>query len=147
MSEITTPESTPNQQITNVDTSIIFLRDNTYLSGSFTNGTGGQLVIPAGQLMGRIAANEELAILESAAVDGSQFPVGILTQELTIEDTITAQINVGVEGEVAKEKVVFDGGDGFDTIVDGRILLDRIGSDTVGIKLVAGTELTGLDNQ
>jgi hypothetical protein len=34
-----------------------------------------------------------------------------------------------------------------DTVISARTIRDRIGADTVGIKLVGETELTGYDNQ
>jgi hypothetical protein len=33
------------------------------------------------------------------------------------------------------------------TIIDGRLLRDRIGADTVGVRLVTTDELSGHDNE
>ena len=83
----------------------------------------------------------------SGAGDGSQIPVGVLTQTITVEAGETASIYVCTGGEVAEEKVILDTGDTLETVIDGRQLRDRIASDTVGIVLVAGTEMTQVDNQ
>lgn len=143
----TNVESTANQSITNYDNSFIFLRDNKYEGGEYTNDTYDDEVLSAGQLMGRVAATGALVVLKSAAGDGSELPVGILTQDTDVATGDTVNINICVGGEVAEEKVLFDGTDTLDTIIDGRQLRDRIAADTVSIKLVASEELTGLDNQ
>lgn len=144
---VNTVESTQNQQITNYDNSFIFLRDNKYEGGSFENATGADLTLAPGTLMGRVAATGLLVVLKSGATDGSQYPVGVLTQETEVLDTETVDIKVCVAGEIQKESVVFDGTDDYDTVVEDRTLLDRIGADTVGIKVIAGTEMTAFDNQ
>jgi hypothetical protein len=51
-----------------------------------------------------------------------------------------------VAGDVAQEKLIFQGSDTLATVVSSRTLNDRIGADTVGVKLVSGTELTEYDN-
>jgi hypothetical protein len=146
MSEVTTTTNTNNQLTNNYDYSKIFLFGNQYENGSIENATGAAVTIPAGTLMGRIGATQLLTPLASAAVDGSQFPVGVLAQTVIIPATTTLEISIGISGDVAEEKIIFDGTDDLDTLVSARSLRDRIASDTMGIKLVASTELTGFDN-
>lgn len=132
--------------ITNYDTSIIFLRDNKYEGAQYT-AVGGDKVLLAGMVMGRVTATGQLLQCKSAASDGSVVPVGILTKDITVLDTIVADVNICTGGEVAEEKVVMDGSDTLDTIYSARRLRDRIAGDTVGIVLVPGIENTINDNQ
>lgn len=146
MSGTTTTLNTNSQLNIDRETSIIFLWDNRYDSETYENTTGGELTLPAGTVMGRIAASGKLLPLKSAAIDGSQYPVGILTEAHTVADTVEVTVSICVSGDVAQEKLVFDGSDTTATIIDGRQLGDRIGSDTVGINLVPSTDLTAYDN-
>ena len=97
--------------------------------------------------MGRITASLKLVPVASAAVDGSQFPVGVLkTQVSDLADATDATVNVCISGDVVESKVILDGADTMDTIIDARPIKDRIAADTMGIKLVDSFELTGVDN-
>ena len=125
----------------------IFLGCNRYDSADYTNGTGAEVTLPAGTLLGRVNASGEVLPLASAATDGSEYPCGILSQAVTVANGATVNVTFAVEGDIAESKVVFDGTDDFDTVVDGRILRDRIAADTVGINLVTATSMTGYDNQ
>lgn len=138
--------NTNSQLNINRDTAKVFLDCNRYENEVYENTTGGDVTLTKGQVMGRIAATGKLLPLKSAAVDGSQYPVGIVTETVTVATTVEINVSICVEGDVAKEQVVFDGADTFATIVDGRQLGDRIASDTVGIKLVETTDLTNYDN-
>lgn len=146
MSEVTTTTNTNNQLTNNYDYSKIFLFDNRYENGVISNGGGSDITLNAGTLIGRIAANQELAACASGATDGSQFPIGVLAQTVIVPAGGSINASFGVAGEVAEEKIIFDGSDTFDTLVDGRSLRDRIASDSVGIKLVSSVENTGFDN-
>lgn len=142
MSTATTVLNNGVELFTNFDTSKIFLAENKWIKGSFTAGAAN--AVP-GLVVGRIAATGVLVPMTSGASDGSQFPVGILNADVLA--TVTADVNVCVGGEVALEKVVLTGSDTLETIVSLKRIKDRIAGDTVGIVLVAGTELTGYDNQ
>lgn len=147
MSNQTVSLNTGNQAIIKTDTAKIFLWNNRYESADYTNGGGAPVVLPKGTVMGRINATGKVAPLTSAAVDGSQFPCGILNEDWTVAAGATQNVSFCVAGDVAEEKVILQGADTLATVVTGRTLRDRIASDTVGIKLVAGTELTGYDNE
>lgn len=147
MSEVTTNVNTNNMLSNNYDYSKIFLFGNKYTTGtSATNVSGSDVTLNAGQVMGRIAATGVLVPMTSGAVDGSQFPVGILAETIIIPDTQSVELPICIVGEVAEEKIIFDGADTFDTIVDLKTYRDRIASDTAGIVIVPGTELTKHDN-
>lgn len=136
------------QAITNYDTSKIFLWNNRYDTFEYENSTGAEVTLEAGTVMGRISTSGKVVPLDSGASDGSQFPIGVLNSKWTVADGETVNVSLCVSGDVASDKLVFtDEYDDLDTVVSDRRLRDRIGSDTVGIKLVSGTELTGYDNE
>lgn len=147
MSTISTVLNTGQQAITNVDTSKIFIWGNRFDKAEYTNSTYDAVTLPAGTLLGRNSSTLEVKPLTSGASDGSQFPVGILNETHTVEAGDTATLAYCVAGDVAKEKVLLQGSDDLDTVVSSKTIGDRIGSDTVGVKLVATDELTGFDNQ
>ena len=138
---------TPNQIQVNTDTSKIFVWQPRSEVGDYTNNSGGDLDLKAGTLMGRISATNLLIPLVGAAVDGSQYPVGVLMHDITVLDTESAKLTICVSGDVVEEQLIIDAGDDLDTtVIGGRTLRDRIGGDTVGIKLVSTDELTDFDN-
>ena len=136
-----------SQAIINYSTDKLLLRDNKFIDATYTNSTGSDVVITVGQLFGRIAATGLIVPLTSAATDGSQYPLGLAMKNVTVPDTESISLRLVVGGEVAKELISFDGTDDFDTDVEDKTLGDRIMSDTLGLLPVAGTELTGTDNQ
>jgi hypothetical protein len=147
MSEVTEVLNNGQQAIFNFDTSKIFIRENRYFSGNITNGGLTPLVLTPGMLLGRISATQLMKVLASASVDGSQFPVGICAQNLTIAPAATASVTFCIGGDVAEEKVILDGADTLATLIDDRSIRDRIAGDTLGIKLVPTDQLTAFDNQ
>lgn len=137
-----------NQAIINYDLGKIFVWNNRYDSGtSEENETYDDITHPAGTLLGRVSATGEIKPLASGASDGSQYPVGVLAQETVVPAGDTATMVYCVSGDVVESKVILDGSDEMDTVISGRTIKDRIGADTVGIKLVASTELAGTDNE
>ena len=114
--------------------------------GNYDYNSGGDLELKAGTLMGRISATNILLPLVSTAIDGSKFPVGVLMHDVSVLSLGTAKLTFAVSGDVAEEKLILGGADTLATVIDARTLRDRIGSDTVGIKLVSADELTEYDN-
>lgn len=136
------------QRTTNYNTAKIFVFDNRYTTGTYTNDTYDEVTLAAGTIMGRHAASDELKPLDASASDGTQFPVGILKEETVVADGDVVTLTICVSGDVEESLLTFPtSGDDMNTVVSSKTLRDRIGSDTVGIKLVAGTENTILDNQ
>jgi len=133
--------------ITNYDNSKIFIMSNTWLTGSYNNDTYDPIDLPIGTLMGRIATSGLLVPLESAATDGSQYPVGVLATNYTVADGDTVNVTICTGGEVSETGIVFQGSDDFDTVVSDRTLRDRIAADTVGIVLRLISENSIYDNQ
>ncbi len=147
MSTATNVNQTDSQLHVDYDVAKIFLGCNRYDASEYTNGTGSEVTLKAGTLLGRISASGKLLPLASGATDDSSIPVGVLSHTVTVANKATVNLTFCVEGDVAEEKVIFQGSDDYDTVVSGRTLRDRIGADTVGINLVATTENTTFDNQ
>lgn len=146
MSEVTVRSGEGNNQLTaDYDYAKIFIGSNFFKPGPTITASGADVVIAAGQVIGKNTSSL-FDVLKSASVDGSQYPSGIAARDYIIPDGESIEISICVSGEVAKEKVVFDGSDDFDTVVDGRILEERIQADTAGIILVETCENTIFDN-
>lgn len=136
-----------NSAIINTDLSKIFIGSNRYDSFDYNNDTYDPVTLYAGRLMGRNSTTGLLQVCDADATDGSQYPIGILAGDYTIQDGATNSLAICVEGDVVTGKVTFTGVQTMDTVVDSRRLRDRIGADTVGIKLVDTTDHTYYDNQ
>jgi len=147
MSTQTIVNNTGNQAHVDFDVSKVFIFGNEYQSFDFENTTGSELVLATGTLVGRVTATNNLEILKSAAVDGSQFPVGILLSCPTLAIGETRKVSVCIKGNVAEEKVILEGADTLETMITGRSIRDRIAGDTAGIMLRVTDELTDFDNQ
>lgn len=136
------------QAITNYDLSKIFVWDNRYDNFTLVNSEYDPMTILAGTVMGRIAGTGKLFPCTAEATDGSQYPIGILAVDVVVNDGASVILPVCVSGDVVKDKIIFfDASDTFDSVISGKTFYDRIGSDSVGIKIVNSTELTGYDNQ
>lgn len=129
------------------DTSKLLLWGNRFESAYITNAGGEDVTLPAGLVMGRITANGRVTPLEAEATDGSQFPVGILAANYTVAAGADQSVSLCVSGDVNEGMLSFLGSDTLDSVVDGRILRDRLAADTLGIKLVVSDELTEFDNE
>lgn len=148
MSTANEVSKTGNYLHTNYDVSKIFVWNNRYENGTFLNAGGAAASFAPGTVLGRIATSGKIVPLTSAATDGSQIPVGILLTEIvSLAAAGEKTINFCIAGDVVESKLIFDGSDTVETIVDDRRLKDRIAADTMGIKLVDSFELTGFDNQ
>lgn len=136
-----------NQAIINTDTSKVFVWGKETQKETYTNSTGSEVTLTAGTLMGRISGTGLIVPLTSAAVDGSQYPIGIIIEDVVVPDTESRTVDLGVAGHVVRDKVVYQGADVETTVVDGKQLRDRIMSDTKGILLVESGEQSATDNQ
>mgnify|MGYP003634981798 CR=1 FL=1 len=146
MSSITTVNQTENQVQFNIDQSKMFIWDNRYENVTFRNLTGGTLSYAVGTVLGRISATGKVTEMKSAATDGSELPIGILATVITDLATVSdVVINMCTAGDVAEEKLIFNGADVITTAEQARIYRDWL--QLAGIKAVLGTDLTGFDNQ
>jgi hypothetical protein len=147
MSKATEISKTSNTLHTDYDVSKIFVFNNRYEGGDLLNASGGVKTFEPGTLMGRIALSGKLVPVVSTAIDGSEIPVGVLLTKVTdLADATEKSVNVCIAGDVVESKVILDGAETMETIIDGRRIKDRIAADTMGIKLVDSFELTGVDN-
>jgi hypothetical protein len=149
MTSITSILNTRNQQIANYDYTKLALGDNEFVSHDYT--ATGDTTLAAGLVLGKVAATGALVDYNPAAIDGSQFPIGILFlgvhEDVTILDTTTETLTLINKGRVAESLVSFPGGVTIDDIIagDGRTVRDYL--NAMGIILEGGTELTKIDNQ
>lgn len=146
MSSNTIILNTGQQAIINTDLTKIFVWNNRYDSARFTNDTDDDVNLVAGTLLGKISATQDVVPLVASATDGSQFPVGILAEDAVILANTSAQLSYCVAGDVVEGKVILATGNTMSTVISGRSIHDRIGGDTVGVKLVGGIENTDFDN-
>lgn len=149
MSDVTAQINNENFKSFDFDLSKIFIWGNSYKSGTFKNNTGGASAFEAGTILGRDSSDGTLVALDlTNAVNGEDIPVGVLAQDIaSIANAATVDdVNFGVKGEVAKEKVVlFDGADALTSACsDARTIEDHLVA--VGIILKDTDELTGYDN-
>lgn len=158
MSTVTTVNKTGNQAHFDYDVSKIFVNNNRFNSGLFDEPVGsGEYTLLQGTLLGRIAATGKLKICSIASTDGSQFPIGVVTQSVTMAESATGvTVNYCIAGDVVSSKLLFSGSETLDSVVTviaagplatdyKRLLRDLIQS--IGIVLVSSDELTGFDNQ
>lgn len=147
MSSQVVRNNTGNQITIDNNVAKIFVCGNRYTEGSYTNDTYADIILPAGTLMGRVAATQALMPLSSIANDGSQYPIGILAEDIFVAEGAQQDISICVMGDVVEDMIGFaHAGDNMNTLVSGRSLRDRIGSDTVGVKILHTRDLSNYDN-
>lgn len=144
MSTVTNNENTDSQQTTTYNTAKIFLGDNAYETGFHNNAGYADVALVAGQVMGRVTLTDEIIPTIADATDGSQFPIGVMSHDITVEPGITQTITLCTKGRVDGDLLVFDAGDTKETVVDGRRLKDLL--TMIGFELLYGTEMTSQDN-
>ena len=143
MSTVETTLNTNSQQTTNYDVAKIFVWNNRYEKRNCTGDAYEDYEV--GTVMAIVASTNELVPLAPGASDGSQYPVGVLAQ--VVETGSDGVATICVSGDVVESKLVFFNTATLATVISGKTLRDRIGSDTVGINLTGGDEQTAFDNQ
>jgi hypothetical protein len=129
------------------NTSSIFIGGNRYDIRVYTNPSASPVTLVAGTVMGTVFLTGKILPLTSAATDGSQNPVGILKEGITVAGSATVSLYICIGGDVAEEMIVLQGADTLATVVSGKTLRDRLASDTLGIKIVRPADnLTAADN-
>lgn len=113
---------------------------------AYTNSTYVQQTISAGTVMGVVATTGQVKPMTSAAVDGSQFPMGILSEDYTIEAGAVMNMSIMVKGRVRQDMLLLQGSDTLSTVVSSRRIFERIGSDSVGILIIPVTSATNYEN-
>lgn len=127
------------------DLSKLVLFNPEFDRADYTNGGGAPVTIVEGTVMGVVNATGKIAPLVAAAADGSQFPIGVLINTVTVAAGATANLTYAIGGDLDESKIVFQNGvDTLATVVSGRRLRERLQSDTKGLKLVTSQEGTKL---
>ncbi len=127
------------------DLSKIFLMNNRYENGSYVqNSNYSTLTLFAGTVMGRVTANGRIAPSISGVQDGSQIPIGVLAQDVTLLAGQQQVVSICVFGDVAASQIIFIGGDSLDTITAGRRNQDHL--RIYGINWRFSTLMTDNDN-
>ena len=132
-----------NQSITNRDTANIFVWNNRSVRATYT--ASGDTTLVAGTLMGRITATGLIVECDTAASDGSEYPLGYLMNDHVIADGESKEVEVVTAGDVVEDLTTLTYGNTYSDDVNGRQLRDWV-TDR-GIHLVGNNELSGYDNQ
>ena len=146
-----------NTLITNYSYANLFVWNNRFNTGASVTASGSDIELLAGMLIGRVASTGRLKQSISTATDGSQDPIGVLTQDYTIPDGESLNLNYCYSGDVNANLIVF-GGSPADTLtteislVDSATNIVKIGTigDLLrfkGVNPIATSENTYIDNQ
>jgi hypothetical protein len=145
MSSYTTLDSGINFLYTSYDLSKLFLWDNRFKTENINNSTYNQVGYNAGTIMGRVAATGYIVPFDSTANDGSQFPIGILNQDVIVSGSDIVPVSICIRGDVAGELLVFNrNGDTLNTVVSGKQVQDYL--QNAGIIIRTSDSLTITDN-
>lgn len=136
-----------NQATTNYDLSKIFIWNNRYHKGQYTNIVYDPEILLPGQLIGRVATTNKLVKCFSTSTDGSQYPIGVVADNYTIEEGATKEISICTAGDIVKDKIIYEGSDGPQTVVSGRTQTIADLLQAAGLNLVDNNEMTDYDNQ
>jgi hypothetical protein len=149
MATQSTISSTSNSLHVRYDRSEVFLGEiKTIENQTFRNTTSGTLTYPIGTLVGRLTSGGKLVPLTSAATNGSQIPVGLLAQEVTLAATSDDNVCIAIAGVVDSSKVTLAGSDTLATVITelGQPISDAIHSFTSGIRLISVRQFGETDN-
>ena len=144
-----------NQLFVNTDLTKIFVFNNDFYSDNNTfyydNSTSGDVVVPAGTLLGRVTSSGFLIPWVHDATDGSQRPVGILMNDVAVAYGEVYQNGQPycIRGQVAAEKIGLQGSDTLNTVVtDGYTAGNRVRDliTGLGIKIIYSDQNTMYDN-
>ena len=146
MSTQTVALNNGTQAIIHTDRSKVFLWNRRSQPGQIQNSDlYDPITIPEGTVLGRISASGLLTPFTSGASNGSQFPIGILIGDRTIEEGTAQDVFFMDDGDVAAEKLIFQGSDTLETVVSSRRVKDWLKS--YGVKFIEATEMTRTDNE
>lgn len=143
MSTVVITATNGSQIKVNYDIAKMFIWDNRYTTAVYTAG-GSNVTIPAGTVMGRIAATGKIVPMTAAAVDGSAIPVGILANDYTVLANATVNMYICIGGDVVEDMIICNGGT-LDTVVALQTNRDRLRS-FASINPKPRLELTDFDN-
>lgn len=142
---------TPGILITNYNYEQLFIGRNLYNSATYTNSTGSAVTIPMGRLVGRVLATDLILPQVATAVDGSEQPIGIVQEAVTVADGESATVFYCYAGDINQNAVIFNTGETLATVVrtvstGGGTLGDLITRNTT-LNLYPTIQISALDNQ
>lgn len=137
--------------ITNQNTQNLLLGGNRFDNGTYTNGSGSERTLAVGTLVGRVLATNKIAPCVSSNTDGSEMPIGVVVEAVTVADGASAVVTFCNYGMINELAVVLGGSDTMSTAVrtvstGGGTIRDLIVRNT-GLKLQESVEMSGYDNQ
>ena len=150
MSSQSTPVSQGNQRFTNTDTRKVVKWNNRYQDQEviLNNSSYAPWVFPAGTVMGRITSTGRVVPMYAPGADGSQFPVGVLLNDMSVEAGATVKAAICVQGDVNEYALsMFYSGDTLDSTVtnaNSRKVRDLLQAQ--GLYLQKPSEMTFTDN-
>lgn len=149
-----------NPLVDNFDTRLLFLGENRFIDGTYTNSSGSNATLTKGMVFGRVHSSDKVAITASASTNGSQVPRFILADDYSVANGDSATLRLCICGRVDENLVTLDGSDTFATTI---ALTGATGSPSAattttvgtirdllqdrGFFLENGVELTKIDNQ
>lgn len=137
---------TGQSAVANTDRSNIFLNGIRTAKGNIANATGSAVTVLEGTVMGRIGSTDKLTPFTSGANDGSQHPIGILADTYIIPASSSLDVFMVNGGDVAADKLLFQGADSLETIISSRRVKDLLRTNGMALQLISSTELTKFDN-
>lgn len=147
MGELTVPIQTGNMIQGDYDFSQ-FLQGNNEFTKLSVTASGADVVLEKGELMGQIAATALAIPMIAAAVDGSQYPVGAVIEDITVVDGTTKVLNLVNKGSIDKDMLVFNAAEGLATTVGPASNLKTYEAllNDLGLILESVEQNAGFDN-
>lgn len=105
---------------TNFDYAKLFLGNNRWIQADYTNGSGSDVTIANGTLMGRIFATGKVTKHVSSATNGSQIPLGFVSTgetSMVVADGVTVTLNICVSGQINVAGITLGGSDTVATVI------------------------------
>lgn len=147
-----------NLRVTNYSTRNIFVWNNRFnsITAVYTNSSGDTVELLQGMIIARYLTGGsagKVTQMDSTATDGSQIPVGILTQDYSIANGESVNVSICIQGDVDLGKLIFGGSpaDTIATIVEDNAgeAIGTIGDllNRMGILPITTSENTYQDNQ
>ena len=93
-----------NQSITNYTTEKLLLGNNRYVEAVYSNDTYNDVTLDIGTLMGRIASTDYISNCVSGNADGTQYPLGVVVDTVTVPAGELKTITLCNGGKVRKER-------------------------------------------
>lgn len=132
-----------SQMIVTSDLSKFCIGFNAFISANYTDSGSGS-TLTQGLVMGRIAATGLIVPCDPTAVDGSQYPVGLVIEEKVVTAAATVAVTMVNKGRVASSLITLKSGVALTDEIDGRRLSDWL--NDLGLELSGGEDLTAYDN-